>query len=237
MRVVLLITLVALSVTARCQSIPNYKRAFLVSHLSGNNKIMLTKPGAPKHNAISRMICFKFKCRSVVGWKQTQQRNKFKGYKKPGIPRLKYLKNDSLKQDRRELTPVVKDTATARVSEPVKKDSLISFVFNEVLFDVNSSHIKPSFTNQLDSVSNLIREHKNYSIEVIGHTDNSGSERSNTRLSQERAQSVAAYLVSTGINGDAVTAEGRGSSEPIADNSSAEGRKKNRRVEILLRFH
>jgi outer membrane protein OmpA-like peptidoglycan-associated protein len=240
MRLALLIILVTLNVAVHGQTIPNYRRAVVVSHLSGTNKTMLMRAGAPKHNSISRVICFKFKCRSVVGWKKTQQRNKFKGYKKPGIPRLKYLKNDSSREQPTQPIPIVRDTVqtvAATPSEPVRKDSLVSFVFNDVLFDLNSSHIKSSFTSQLDSVSNLIREHKNYRIEVIGHTDNSGTERANAKLSQNRAQAVATYLVSTGIDGDFVVAEGRGSSEPIADNTSAEGRAKNRRVEILLRFH
>jgi outer membrane protein OmpA-like peptidoglycan-associated protein len=228
----LLLLLLISALTADAQSIPNYKRPLLVSHLAGKQKTMLQKAGAPKHNGISRIICFKFVCKSVIGWTRTQQRNKFKGYKKPGIPRLKYLKNDSLKEERIQQMPVIKDPA-----EPIQKDSLVSFIFNDVLFDVNSSHIKSSFTSQLDSVSNLIREHKNYRIEVIGHTDNSGSESSNVKLSQDRAEAVATYLISTGIDEAFVTADGRGSSEPIADNLSIGGRSKNRRVEILLRFH
>jgi len=232
MRPALLTILLMWNAVAYAQSIPNYKKPLFVSHLSGTQKTMLYKPGAPKHNAISRVICFKFKCKSVIGWKRTQQRNKFKGYKKPGIPRLQYLKTDSINQKTIRSTPVERNIP----AEPVRRDSVISFVFNDVLFDVNSSHIRDAFTNQLDSVSNLIREHKNYTIEVIGHTDISGNEKSNLRLSLERAEAVATYLISTGIDEEVITADGRGSSEPIADNSNAEGRKKNRRVDILLRF-
>src|SRR4051812_25086078 len=127
MRVRLLIIFLTFNVIAYAQTIPNYKKPLFVSHLSGTQKTMLFKPGAPQHNAISRTICFKFKCRSVIGWKRTQQRNKFKGYKKPGIPRLKYLKNDSLREERNQRAPVINDTITAMAAEPVRRDSVISF--------------------------------------------------------------------------------------------------------------
>jgi outer membrane protein OmpA-like peptidoglycan-associated protein len=110
----------------------------------------------------------------------------------------------------------------------------MSFVFDEVLFDTNSSDLSDAFTKHLDSLSALIRKYENYRVQVVGHTDNSGSERSNATLSQERAEAVASYLASAGINRDVIMAEGRGSKEPVADNRYAEGREKNRRVEVFL---
>jgi outer membrane protein OmpA-like peptidoglycan-associated protein len=228
--------------TASAQTIPNYKRPLFVSHLSGRQKIMITRAGAPKHNAITKVICFKTPCRGVVGWTRTQQRNKFKKYKKPGIPRLKYLKYDSLKGI--ETTPQpgipagVPDTVSIAADQPVPipKDSTMTFVFDDVLFDLNSSHLKDAFTKRLDSLSSFIKRSESYHIRIVGHTDNSGSERSNATLSQDRAEAVASYLASTGIERNAITAEGRGSAEPIAGNERAEGRQKNRRVEIFLSF-
>lgn len=73
-----------------------------------------------------------------------------------------------------------------------------------------------------------------YLVVIVGHTDSSGDERYNMMLSLKRAESVADYLISTGINEDQVRAIGRGSKEPIASNDTREGRMQNRRVDILV---
>ena len=73
-----------------------------------------------------------------------------------------------------------------------------------------------------------------YMVVIVGHTDSSGDERYNMMLSLKRAESVADYLISTGINEDQVRAIGRGSKEPIASNETREGRMQNRRVDILV---
>lgn len=243
MRFALLISGLILCSTALAQSIPNYRRPLFVSHLSGTQKIMITRPGSPKHNALTRAICFNTLCRSVVGWTRTQQRNKFKKYKKPGIPRLKYLQMDSINRANPRTAPVVQDTVSSIAAAPaqpapnnIPKDSTVSFVFNDVLFDTNSSHLKDAFVEHLDSLAAIIKKYQNYRILIVGHTDNSGSERSNATLSQDRAEAVASHLASTGIDRNVITAEGRGSKEPLANNSKAEGRQRNRRVEIFLSF-
>lgn len=238
MRPTLLIVFLMSCLTVGAQTIPNLKLPLVVSHLSGTNKTMIMRVGAPKHNAMSKIICFKKTCRGVIGWKRTQQRNKFKGYKNgPGIPRLKYLKKDSLKGIEIQPLPEAPDTVSTVTSQPAQKDSTMIFVFDEVLFDTNSSDLKDTFINRLDSLSTLIKAYESYSIRIVGHTDNSGAERSNVMLSQERAEAVASYLVLTGINRTVITAEGRGSNDPIAGNATVEGRRKNRRVQIFLTYH
>lgn len=175
----------------------------------------------------------------VVGWKRTQQRNKFKKYKKPGIPRLQYLKNDSLKSKVNvplQSPPPVKDSVATVAAPVAKKDSVISYVFDDLLFDTNSSHLKSEFIVQLDAFIARLENYPNYQIRIVGHTDNSGNERDNARLSRHRAESVESYLASKGIDPGIISAEGMGSKQPIADNSTTEGRKKNRRVEIFLSF-
>jgi outer membrane protein OmpA-like peptidoglycan-associated protein len=72
------------------------------------------------------------------------------------------------------------------------------------------------------------------SIKVIGHTDSKGSDAYNQALSERRASSVAAYLLSQGLEPGKLTSEGRGESEPVADNATEEGRAKNRRVELHI---
>jgi outer membrane protein OmpA-like peptidoglycan-associated protein len=237
--IVLLASLITLG--GHTQSIPGFKKQLFVSHLSGTNKTMLRRAGAPKHNAIGKVICFKYKCCMVVGWRHTQQRNKFKGYKKgPGIPRLKYLKNDSLKRIdndiENDLKPVPRDSIASSVTPPVRNDSIVAIVFDDVLFDTNSSHLKSEFMRQLDTLSDRLRKYSNYEIRIVGHTDNSGAEKDNVRLSKHRAESVASYLASTGIDPGVITAEGMGSDVPIERNNTVEGRRKNRRVEVVLSF-
>lgn len=238
----LIAMLVLLFGPLRAQSIPNYKVPLFVTHLSGKQKYMLMKAGAPKHNALTRVICFKHPCRGVIGWTRTQQRNKFKGYKKPGIPRLQYLKADSLKRATPPTLPTPRDTTTTiaskqiEISNPVRKDSAIAFVFDHVLFDTNSSTLKNGFMKRLDSLSDYIKTYPSCRIRVVGHTDTSGRETANAALSQNRADAVAFYLSSTGIDRDSIITEGRGGSEPIADNSTSEGRQRNRRVEVFLTF-
>ncbi|MOA46899.1 Outer membrane porin F precursor [compost metagenome] len=72
------------------------------------------------------------------------------------------------------------------------------------------------------------------SIKVVGHTDSVGSDAYNQALSERRASSVAEYLLSQGVAPNKVTSEGRGESQPIADNETEEGRAKNRRVELHI---
>lgn len=69
-------------------------------------------------------------------------------------------------------------------------------------------------------------------VKIIGHTDSSGDANKNTVLSQERAAAVQSYLVAKSIAAERLSTEGKGSSQPVADNATADGRKKNRRIEF-----
>jgi len=71
-------------------------------------------------------------------------------------------------------------------------------------------------------------------VTIYGHTDNTGSRAVNEKLSNERAESVAKFLIENGINGGRLTTEGKAYDEPVADNSTSEGRTKNRRVETYI---
>jgi outer membrane protein OmpA-like peptidoglycan-associated protein len=104
-----------------------------------------------------------------------------------------------------------------------------------VLFASAKSELLPAAQVRLNEVATaLIREDPLSKIVVEGHTDSQGSAPYNQDLSQRRAQSVRDYLVTRGIAGDRVVAQGFGLSRPIADNGSAEGRANNRRVEIVV---
>ena len=102
----------------------------------------------------------------------------------------------------------------------------------DVFFDFDKAILKPEGKAKLDD---LVGKLKGINLEVIiaiGHTDSIGSDAYNQKLSVRRAEAVKAYLVSKGIEPNRIYTEGKGKSQPIADNRTAEGRAKNRRVEI-----
>jgi len=106
---------------------------------------------------------------------------------------------------------------------------------SDVSFDVNSAAIKPQMRAVLDKFAQTLQGDPNARVQVIGHTDNTGSNAVNDPLSVDRAQSVRDYLAARGVSPSRVQTEGRGEHQPIADNSTDAGRAKNRRVEIYLR--
>ncbi len=104
-----------------------------------------------------------------------------------------------------------------------------------VLFASNKSDLLPAAHRKLDEVANaLTKQSPESKIVVEGHADSMGAAAYNQELSQRRAESVRQYLVSRGLSGDRVVAEGFGVTRPIADNASPEGRANNRRVEIVV---
>jgi OOP family OmpA-OmpF porin len=102
----------------------------------------------------------------------------------------------------------------------------------DALFDFDKAVLKPAGKEKLDE---LVTKVKGINLEVIiavGHTDSVGSDTYNQKLSLRRSEAVKAYLVSKGIEKNRVYTEGKGEKQPVADNKTAEGRAKNRRVEI-----
>ena len=115
------------------------------------------------------------------------------------------------------------------------KEGITLTVPERVLFDFNKFILRPEAKKALEVIADIIREHPQKRILITGHTDNVGSEAYNLKLSLQRAQSVADYLMyCQKISPDRFTIEGKGESEPIAENSTEEGRAQNRRVEIKI---
>jgi outer membrane protein OmpA-like peptidoglycan-associated protein len=102
-----------------------------------------------------------------------------------------------------------------------------------VLFASGKSQLLPTSKRRLADVAKALKEDKRSMI-VVGHTDATGSDEKNRKLSEDRANAVRHYLVSQGIEDKRIRAEGMGETQPIADNTSPEGRANNRRVEIIL---
>lgn len=114
----------------------------------------------------------------------------------------------------------------------IKKGSKIAL--RNIFFDSGKSDLKSESNAELDRLVKLLKDVPALVIEISGHTDNVGSESMNANLSQARAEAVVAYLVSKGIKKDRLKSKGYGSSQPVASNSTAEGRQQNRRTEFEI---
>lgn len=105
---------------------------------------------------------------------------------------------------------------------------------SDITFDVNQSDIKPGFYETLNSVSLVLKEYDKTSVTVRGHADSTGAASYNMQLSQRRALSVSNYLAAQGVSPARLNAVGFGSTQPVADNATVQGRALNRRVEIVI---
>ena len=102
-----------------------------------------------------------------------------------------------------------------------------------ITFDIGKATIKPESMTEINRIFDLMNQNPNLKFEVQGHTDNTGTVAGNQKLSEQRAQAIVAKLVEMGISADRLSAKGLGQSAPLADNSTEEGRAKNRRVEFV----
>ena len=118
----------------------------------------------------------------------------------------------------------------------VKEDSrgTIITLSGSVLFASNRSTLLPDARTRLDQVAAVLLDTRERNIVIEGHTDSRGSDRSNLELSQQRADAVRNYLVQRDYQADRIQARGLGETQPVAGNTSAEGRANNRRVEIII---
>jgi outer membrane protein OmpA-like peptidoglycan-associated protein len=107
-------------------------------------------------------------------------------------------------------------------------------VLNNILFETGKSILTAGSYTELERLLNILKENAGIKIEISGHTDITGSEPLNLKLSEARAKAVVEYLVQKGIERTRIESKGYGSLQPIADNKTAEGRAKNRRVEFKI---
>jgi OmpA-OmpF porin, OOP family len=132
--------------------------------------------------------------------------------------------------------PVVKDIPPQSQSQspplPVKERVAI---FLNILFDFDKAVVKDKYYEDVKKIAHLMQEFPDKNITIEGHTDYIGTEEYNQKLSEKRAKNVRQYMIDQfGINGSRLTAVGYGEEKPIANNDTAEGRQKNRRVEAVL---
>jgi outer membrane protein OmpA-like peptidoglycan-associated protein len=104
----------------------------------------------------------------------------------------------------------------------------------DVLFETGKYNLSQDAQLKLAKLSGIIQAHPGLNLAIEGFTDTTGSEEFNMKLSQQRADTVRQFLASQGLSPDIITSKGFGPANPVADNSTAAGRKANRRVEIIV---
>ncbi|MCF0215103.1 MAG: OmpA family protein [Fibrobacteraceae bacterium] len=117
----------------------------------------------------------------------------------------------------------------------VSKDARgIILSMSDILFDVNKATLKADLKTSLAKVAGILSVYQQFNVSIEGNTDNTGSAEHNMKLSEQRATNVMNFLVEQGIEASRLTAKGLGMTMPIADNSTKEGRQKNRRVDLVI---
>ncbi|WP_230392100.1 OmpA family protein [Pontibacter sp. FD36] len=128
-----------------------------------------------------------------------------------------------------ELEKSMENAKIERVGEAIR----INFD-SGILFAVNSAELSANAKKDIDGLVNTLQKYEGTNIIVEGHTDNTGSRELNQGLSERRAQAVANYARTRGVDASRMQAKGYAFDQPIADNTTAEGRAQNRRVEIII---
>lgn len=113
-------------------------------------------------------------------------------------------------------------------------DSINLVMPGNITFATNSADIASNFYGPLNNLASSFKQYNQNNIEIVGHTDSTGSHQYNVNLSQLRAQSVANYLVAQGVEPGRLSSRGMGPDQPVASNATEAGRSQNRRVEIKL---
>lgn len=116
--------------------------------------------------------------------------------------------------------------------EPIKQG--VKVVLHNVFFATNQTQLLPESMPALEDLYTFLKDNEDVRIRIVGHTDNTGSDSFNQRLSEGRAESVKKAVVERGISADRIETEGKGKSEPVASNDTEEGRAQNRRVEFII---
>lgn len=128
-----------------------------------------------------------------------------------------------------ELDEELDNAEVERVGEGIK----VTFD-SGILFDFDSSSLRDEARQNLSEFAESMQEFEETNILVVGHTDAKGSEEYNKKLSDRRAESATSHLVERGLDPSRLTSVGRGESEPVASNETADGRQQNRRVEVAI---
>lgn len=143
-----------------------------------------------------------------------------------------YVWSSQMEKQKREMEQATRGTGVQVSQTP--DNQLKLEVPSDVSFDVGRADIKSNFAPILDKFAQTLNENPATAVRITGHTDSTGSDAINDPLSVNRAASTRNYLTARGVSPQRIAIDGRGSREPIADNSTEAGRAKNRRVEIFV---
>lgn len=121
------------------------------------------------------------------------------------------------------------------VAETKRTDhGIVTKLKGDILFDSGAATLKPAAKDQVSKLGEIIKKYPEDKLVIVGHTDSQGKAEANKALSEQRGQAVMLQLVTTGVPKESITVVGMGSSQPVGDNKTAEGRSQNRRVEIQI---
>mgnify|MGYP000107766211 FL=1 len=143
-----------------------------------------------------------------------------------------YVWSRQMEDKKREMERATAGTGTV-VTQTADNQLKLS-IPNDISFATGRHDIQPRLMPILDQFAQGLNQQPSMEVRIVGHTDNTGSDAINNPLSVNRAQSARDYLVSRGVVASRISIDGRGSREPIADNSTEAGRARNRRIDIFL---
>ena len=143
-----------------------------------------------------------------------------------------YIWSQNMERQKREMEKATQGTGIAVTQ--TQDNQLKLDIPSDISFAVGRSDIQSNFAPVLDRFAEGLRNNPNTDVRIIGHTDNTGSDAVNNPLSLERAASTRNYLTGRGVDGRRIAIEGMGERQPIATNDTAQGRSRNRRVEIYV---
>jgi len=143
-----------------------------------------------------------------------------------------YIWSKNMQEQKKEMEQATEGTGieVSRTADNQLKLEIPS----DVSFDIGKADIKQKMRPVLDKFAQSLNTYPDTTVRIVGHTDSTGSDAINDPLSVERAASARKYIVRHGVEGNRVEIDGRGSHEPIADNGTAQGRARNRRVDIFV---
>lgn len=143
-----------------------------------------------------------------------------------------YIWSKNMEDKKRAMEAATAGTGTV-VTQTADNQLKLS-IPNDISFATGRHDIQPRLMPILDQFAQGLNQQPSMEVRIVGHTDNTGSDAINNPLSVNRAQSARDYLGARGVNANRISIDGRGSREPIADNSSDAGRARNRRIDIYL---
>ena len=143
-----------------------------------------------------------------------------------------YIWSQNMERQKREMEQATQGTGIAVTQ--TQDNQLKLDIPSDISFALGRSDIQGNFAPVLDRFAEGLRNNPNTDVRIIGHTDNTGSDAVNNPLSLERAASTRNYLTGRGVDGRRIAIEGMGERQPIATNDTAQGRSRNRRVEIYV---